>query len=85
MALDPNDGGVKSRKMWMAYVVMFLGTLGYYANARWPALTAAYAEYCMFLLVASGIYAGANAGVKWMAGKAAKKKAASTSTSTQSP
>lgn len=60
------DGGYRSRKMVMAYVVMALGSAGYAATGYWPALGVTFAEYCMFLLGAASIYASSNAAVKWM-------------------
>lgn len=63
------DGGVRSRKMIMAYVVMAAGSLAWIATARWPALAATLAELYMFLLGAAGMFMGANAAVKWMGAK----------------
>ncbi|WNM70134.1 hypothetical protein [Myxococcus phage Mx1] len=66
MEAESKDRGYKSRKMVMAYVVMLLGTLGFAATGLWPALTVAYAEYCIFLLGASSIYVTGNAAIKVM-------------------
>ena len=74
---DHSDGGYRSRKMVMSYVVMGLMTLGFAGTALWPALQAAYAEYCMSLMGASGIYIGGNTFVKWMSARKAKMKTAS--------
>lgn len=71
--IDQNDGGYKSRKMIMMYVVMVLGTIGFLAVARWPALAVLFPEYCMFLLGASSLYVSGNAAVKWMSLKASSK------------
>lgn len=71
MQLDPNDGGARSRKLWMAYVTMLLISAGWVLTAYKPGLAPTFGEYCIFLLGASGIYAGSNATVKWMVAKKA--------------
>jgi hypothetical protein len=67
--MDWKDNGYKSRKLTMSYVVMALGTLGYLAVGKWPALAVAYPEFCVFLIGTSGIYVGGNAAVKWVAAR----------------
>src|SRR4051812_33853027 len=64
--LDPKDGGYKSRKMWMAYAVMGLVTVGFFATGKWPALGVTFAEYCMAVLGATTIYVGGNSMTKWL-------------------
>lgn len=64
-----NDGGYKSRKMIMAYVVMLLGTIGYIATGKWSALSMMYPQYCMFLLGSASIYISGNTIVKWLANR----------------
>lgn len=61
--------GYGSRKLHMAYVVMGLLCLGFAAAGIWPSLAVVYAEYCMAVLGAASIYAGANSAVKWIAGR----------------
>lgn len=60
------DGGFKSRKMLMAYVVMFLGSAAWFATAFWPGLAVNFNQYCMFLLGAAGLFVTGNVAVKWV-------------------
>lgn len=71
---EVRDGGYKSRKMVMAYVVIFLMTLGFLAVGKWPALEAAYPELCIGLLGAASIYSGGNAAVKWIGARARRSR-----------
>jgi hypothetical protein len=66
---DHRDGGYKSRKMVMTYVVMGLGTFGYLVTGHWPALVTVFPEYCAFLIGTSAVFTGANTAIKWMSSK----------------
>lgn len=68
--MDYSDSGYKSRKMVMAYVVIFLMSLGFLAAGKWTSLSVVYGEFIMGLLAATSIFTGANAAIKWMAHKA---------------
>lgn len=70
--LDYKDGGYKSRKMVMAYVVMGLMTLGWAATVKWTALNVSFGEFCMGLLGAATIYVGSNSISKWVIAKNSK-------------
>lgn len=63
------DGGFKSRKMIMAYVVMILGFGAWLFTARYPALAASLSELYMFLLGAASLFISGNVAVKWMGSK----------------
>lgn len=63
------DGGMRSRKMIMAYIVMAAGLGAWVMTAFYPALAVTLAELYMFLLGAAGMFMGANAAVKWMGAK----------------
>lgn len=71
MSIDLKDGGYKSRKMVMAYVVMVLMMAGFFSTARWPTLAVAFAELCFGLLGAASIFAGSTTLSKWAAARAA--------------
>lgn len=58
--------GYKSRKLILAYVTLALIFVGFILTGRYPALAVTYAEYCMGILAAASIYAGANAAVKFL-------------------
>lgn len=73
---DHKDGGIRSRKMVMAYVTVLLITGGFLATGVWPALHVAYGEFVMGVLAAASIYAGGNTAVKWMSARAATSPAA---------
>lgn len=68
--IDHKDGGFKSRKMIMAYVVLVMILAGFALAGHWSSLTVIYGEYCTALLAGATIYTGSNALVKWMAAKA---------------
>lgn len=63
------DGGYKSRKMVMAYVVMLIGSVAWAFTARYPALAASLSELYMFLLGAASLFISGNVAVKWMGSK----------------
>jgi hypothetical protein len=60
------DGGYKSRKMIMAYVIMVLGIGAFGLTARFPALAASLSELYMFLLGAASLFISGNVAVKWV-------------------
>lgn len=81
------DGGYRSRKMVMAYVCLVLMTCGFFATAKWPALTTSYMEYNMAVLAAASIYTGGNTLTKWIQAKnpRLKKKATAPAVKPTSP
>ena len=73
MQFDHKDGGFKSRKMVMSYIIIGLIFAGFILTGLKPALAVTFSEYCMALLAAAGIYAGGNTAIKWMSSKVSKK------------
>lgn len=63
------DGGYRSRKMVMAYVLMVLGVAAWCATGHWPALAVTLGELYMFLIGAASLFVTGNVVVKAMAGR----------------
>jgi hypothetical protein len=57
---DISDGGMSSRKLHLAWLTMFLATVGFLLVGVWPALAPIYPEYLTGLLASAAVYSGAN-------------------------
>lgn len=70
MALDPNDGGYSSRKMWMSIGTSFLMSLCWLATGKWPILGPTYDTLLGGLLTALGLFISGNVVSKHLISKA---------------
>ena len=66
MAREPNDGGVKSRKMWFAVGTALLILAGALLAAKYPAFATNYEIFVGGQLGALAIYSGSNVGAKYV-------------------
>lgn len=69
LMLDPNDGGMKSRKYHIVLLTMALIFGGALLAAHWPAFSGAYPTLVGGLLAAAALYTGGNVAYKYIAGK----------------
>lgn len=58
------DGGIKSRKMWMAAVTSLLIFIGAGLSARYPAFSPSYETYVGGMVATYLAYCGGNVGAK---------------------
>ncbi len=72
MALDPNDGGMKSRKLIFAALVCVVIVGSWVLTGVWPPLAATYGEMLGGLLASQSIFSGLNVATKWVIGKSDK-------------
>jgi hypothetical protein len=72
--IDPKDGGVASRKLWLIIGAMGLCFAGAALAARWPAFEPSYGTLVGGIVALASLYCGANLGHKWVMTKQKKPK-----------
>lgn len=67
--LDPKDGGMLSRKLWVVIGTSLLIFLGALLSIKWPVFSANYSLLIGGLLGSAGLYAGSNVGAQYVTGR----------------